>query len=263
MHEVSKLVTTTSGPPRPLNFSEVQRVLEAIEETPATVGPIHLLKHGACKAFAVGEPECLEAVVIQSESLPEEPFGLGHNAQCLWDLLRHLDNWTAVNVSPAVSTQLGALIQAHTGKRISYYGDIYHTLTKPVPAFFHPAVRALTADDIGLLEDFELDGTDFGGLAVLLEEGSVAAAVMDGRIVGSAHTSAQTVRYADIGVGTNEPWRGRGFATAAASIVASRIQESGRIPVWSCGEDNLASLRVAQKLGFREVSRLAYVIKHD
>lgn len=248
--------------PRPLNSSEVQRAVEAIEETPETVGPIHLLKHGACKAYAVGDPESLDAVVIQSESLPAEPSGLGNNAQGLWNLLKYLDNWTAVNVSPAVSTQFGALIKADTGKRVSYYGDIYHTLTKPVPVIVDPAVRELTTDDIGLLEAFEMDGTDFGGLSVLLNEGTVAAAVVDGQIVGSAHTTAQTDRYADIGVGTNEQWRNRGFATSAASIVARRVQESGRIPVWSCGEDNLASLRVAQKLGFREVSRLVYVIKH-
>lgn len=255
-------MTATSRPPTPLSLGEIQRVVEAIEELPETVGPIHLLKHRACKAYAVGEPETLNAVVIQSESLPEEPTGLGRNAHGLWDLLRHLDDWTAVNVSPAVSTQLGALIRAGTGKRVSYYGDIYHTLTKPVPEFDDPAVRELTADDLGLLEASGVDGTDFGGLSVLLEEGSVAAAVVDGKIVGSAHTTALTDRYADIGVGTDERWRRRGYATAAASLVARRIQESGRIPVWSCGEDNMASLRVARKLGFKEVSRLAYVIKH-
>ena len=128
-------MATTSRPLRPLDCSEVQKVIEAIEETPATVSPIHLLKRGACTAYAVGEPESLDAVVIQSESLPEEPSGLGHNAQGLWDLLKYLDNWTAVNVSPTVSTQLGALIEAETGKRVSYYGDIYHTLTKPVPVY--------------------------------------------------------------------------------------------------------------------------------
>ncbi|MDE2840499.1 MAG: GNAT family N-acetyltransferase [Chloroflexota bacterium] len=255
-------MAATSRTPRPLDFSEAQRVVEAIEEMPETVGPIHLLKHGACKTYAVGEPESLDAVVIQSESLPEEPYGLGHNAQGLWDLLKNIDNWTAVNVSPAVSTKLGALIKTSTGKRVSYYGDVYHTLTKPVPEIVDHAVRELTAADIGLLEAAGVDGTDFGGLSVLLDEGSVAAAVVDGRIVGSAHTTAQTDRYADIGVGTDERWRNRGFATSAASIVARRIQESGRIPVWSCGEDNMASLRVAQKLGFTEVSRLAYVIKH-
>ena len=85
--------------------------------------------------------------------------------------------------------------------------------------------------------------------------------MVDGRIVGTAQTSAITARYADIGVSTDERWRERGFATAAASIVARRVQETGRTPVWSCGEDNMASLRVARKLGFEEVSRLTYVIR--
>jgi len=79
-------------------------------------------------------------------------------------------------------------------------------------------------------------------------------------IVVIAHTSARTEHYADIGVFTLKEWRGRGFATAAASIVAKRVQEVGQIPLWSTGEDNIASLRIAQKLGFTEVSRSTYVI---
>ena len=55
-------------------------------------------------------------------------------------------------------------------------------------------------------------------------------------------------------------WREKGFATAAASRVAQEIQAKGKVPAWSCGEDNIASLRVAQKLGFTEVGRRTYVI---
>jgi len=64
-------------------------------------------------------------------------------------------------------------------------------------------------------------------------------------IVVIAHTSARTEHYADIGAFTLKEWRGHGLATAAASIVAKRVQEVGQTPVWSTGEDNLASLRVA------------------
>ena len=46
-----------------------------------------------------------------------------------------------------------------------------------------------------------------------------------------------------------------GLATASESIVARRIKDLGRIPVWSAGEDNEASLHIAAKLGFAEVSR--------
>ena len=159
---------------------------------------------------------------------------------------------------------LVALIREATGKRVWYYDDVYHTLTEPPPVIDDPVVREFTLYDTDLLEAAGVDGADFrGGLPALLEVGTVAGAVVDGRIVSTAQTAAITDRYADIGVATDEQWRGRGLATAAASIVARRIQETGRTPVWSCGEDNMASLRVAQKLGFKEVSRLTYVFRQE
>ena len=246
----------------PLDSDGIRRLVETIDETPETVIPIHLLTQGTCKAYAVGDPASSDAVIVQSDSLRAEPFGLGGDAQGLWDLLRHLDDWTVVDVSPEVAPRLGALIRDAPGKRVCYYGDVYHTLTVPAPLIDEPAVRELTRDDMGLLEAAGVDGADFrGALPALIEEGAVAGAVVDGRIVGTAQTAAITDRYVDIGVGTDEPWRGRGFATAAASIVARRVRETGRTPVWSCGEDNMASLRVARKLGFEEVSRLTYVIR--
>ena len=73
-------------------------------------------------------------------------------------------------------------------------------------------------------------------------------------------TSALGDHFADIGALTNAAFRGRGYSTAAAAIVCRWVQQSGRVPVWSCGEDNAASLRVAEKLGFREVGRRVYLI---
>ena len=248
--------------PEPLDPDGTRRLVEAIDETPETVIPIHLLTEGTCKAYAVGDPASSDAVVVQSDSLSEEPMGMGGDAHGLWELLRHLDDWTVVNVSPDVAPRLGAIMRDATGRRVCYYGDIYHTMAKPAPIIDEPAVRELTRDDLGLLEAAGVDGADFrGGLPALLEDGAVAGAVVDGRVVGTAQTAAITGRYAEIGVATDERWRGRGFATAAASIVARRMQETGRTPVWSCGEDNMASLQVARKLGFEEVSRLTYVIR--
>lgn len=86
-------------------------------------------------------------------------------------------------------------------------------------------------------------------------------AVVRGTVVSLSHTSAITPRHADVGVYALEAWRGRGLSTAAAAIVARTVQAAGRIHVWSTGEDNHASLRVAQKLGFMEVSRRAYMIR--
>ena len=117
--------------PKPLDPDGIRRLIDAIEETPETVIPIHLLTQGTCKAYAVGDPASSEAVEVQSDSLREEPSGIGGDARGLWDLLRHLDDWTAVDVSPAVAPRLRALIRNATGRRVRYHGDIYHTLTKP------------------------------------------------------------------------------------------------------------------------------------
>ena len=247
--------------PRPLKVDEVHRLLQAIDQSPETVIPIHLLRQGTCRAYAAGAAAALDAVVVRADHLPEEPFGLGTSAQGLWDLLRGIDGWTCVEVAPTVAPRLGALMSEGTGRRVRYYEGVYHTLTKPAPVFEDPAVRQLGIRDAGLLAAYGMHGGDFGSLPRLLLEGVVAGAVVDGQVVGTAHTSAVTDRYADIGVETQEDWRGRGFGTAAASVVARRVQEQGRIPVWSCGEDNVASLRVARKLGFEEVSRLTYVIR--
>ena len=94
----------------------------------------------------------------------------------------------------------------------------------------------------------------------MLTEGVAAAAIVDDGIVAIAFTSARSRDYADVAVATLEPWRNRGFAAAAAALVAGKIQEAGQTPVWSTGEDNLASLRVAEKLGFTRECELTYVI---
>ena len=75
-----------------------------------------------------------------------------------------------------------------------------------------------------------------------------------------AQSYARTAKHADIGVSTLPEYHGRGFATAAASLVARRVQEAGQTPVWSTGEDNLPSRRIAEKLGFTEEDRRVYVI---
>lgn len=89
----------------------------------------------------------------------------------------------------------------------------------------------------------------------LLGEGVVAYAIVDGDVVTIVYTSAITERHADISVMTLEPWRGRVFATSAASLVAEQVQRVGLVPVWTTTDDDFASIRIAEKFGFAETSR--------
>src|SRR5207245_2306439 len=135
----------------------------------------------------------------------------------------------------------------------------HHVLPGQPAAAAHPLVRRLIPDDAPLLVD-DLSGGVWGDARTMLEDGIAAGAVVDGRLVALAHTSGRSTKHADIGVATLEAFRCQGLATAAAALVARAVQATGQTPVWSCGEGNQASLRVAHKLGFVEVSRRTYVI---
>jgi len=102
--------------------------------------------------------------------------------------------------------------------------------------------------------------TGLGTIEAALTEGVVACAVVAGEVVARAYTAALSPRHADIAVDTLDGWQGHGFATATASVVAREVQAAGHVPVWSAGESNRPSLRVAEKLGFTAVLRRTYVI---
>lgn len=247
---------------QPLDSKSCHVLANALGDTPETVISVHLLRRGLCRAYVAGEPSRFDGAIVQDNFCPAEPMGFGSDPEVLWDLLKSVEGWECVNVASECATDLGEIIEENMGVRVRYYGDVYHILSKPVLNFQNEAVRQLTLDDLNLLESAptEVQGAGFGSIRNLLSDGVVACAVISGKIVAIAHTSARTNHHADIGVFTLEEWRGRGFATAATAIVAKRVQEAGQTPVWSTGEDNFASLRVAHKLGFTEVLRRTYVI---
>ena len=84
--------------------------------------------------------------------------------------------------------------------------------------------------------------------AVSLEDGDIAAVCAAGSV---------TETLWDVGIDTLEAHRRRGHAEAAFRALAGHLAAQGLQPVWGAEEDNTASLRLAEKLGFVAVDRLA------
>jgi hypothetical protein len=246
----------------PLDSGVGQALTDMLGDTPETLISVHLLRRGLCRVYVAGDPAHFEGVIVQATARPAEPTGFGSDANVLWALLPDVEGWDCINVSADCARPLGNLLRRETGVAVRYLDDVYHTLTEAAPMFRNEAVRLLEEADLDLLASAgpELRASCWDSVEGLLAEGIVACAIVEGRIVATALTAARTGRYAEIGVYTNEAYRRRGFATAAASLVARQVQESRQIPVWSVGGHNVASLRVAHKLGFVEVSRRVYVI---
>jgi RimJ/RimL family protein N-acetyltransferase len=209
-----------------------------------------------------GEVATFDGAIVQSNDWPTEPAGFGSDPEVLWDLLQSVKGWDCLLVDSECASALGRIIAREMGVQVRYLDDVSHTLTRPARAFHDEAVRRLSLADLVLLKAApqELRAGLWSNPREILLEGVIACAVIAGEIVATALTTAYSERYADIGVYTAEGLRGRGYATAAASLVAKSVQESGRIPTWGAGEHNAASLRVAEKLGFVELSRRRYVI---
>ncbi len=245
-----------------LNLQECLILADIIGDTPMTVISGSRLKHGMCDAYVAGTLPDITAALVFDAYCPDEPCGFGNDADALWRLLKATDGWGCINVDTPCAEPLGTLIQADTGTAVRYYGDIYHALLEPVHPYPNKAVRLLTSEDVQHLAEapIEVQGNGYKTHEAMVTEGIAAGAVVDSNIVAIAHTYAETNLHTDIGVSTIEAWRKNGFATAAASLVAQEIQAKGKVPVWSCGEDNTASLRVAQKLGFTEIGHRTYVI---
>jgi RimJ/RimL family protein N-acetyltransferase len=237
-------------------------LVDALGDRPDTVISVNLLSHGLCDAYVAGDPAHFRGLIVQSHRDPGEPTGFGEDARALWELLKMARGWWCVNTSKACAPRLGALVE-ETGWSVGYYGDVYHTLARPVVPFEHEAVRALELADLAMLDAAAAEIRGGVGWATderMLEEGVVAGAISEGRLIAIAYTSALGQKHADVAVSTLKEWRGHGLPTAAGSLVVGKVQEQGRVPVWSCGEDNHASLRVAHKLGFVEALRRVYVI---
>lgn len=249
-------------PPRPISAQERFVLADALGDTPETVISVHLLRRGLARAVVAGDPARPLAAIVQAHDLPGEPVGFGDDGGALWALLRRLEGWMCVNVAHACAAPLSELMAETLGANVRRFDDVYHTLTRPVIPFRDATVRRLTPADLALVEaaPSEVRGGGYGNINTMLAEGIAAGAIIDGRLVAIACTFARTERHADLGVTTLAPWRGRGFATAAASLVAAALQREEITPVWSVGQHNAASLRVATKLGFAEIGRRVYVI---
>jgi hypothetical protein len=204
-------------------------------------------------------------VVIRRDDLPREITAHGHDAAAIWSLLETQREYDCVEVDGTIAPALRALMAPHL-PQVRLYADIYYTLTNPA-ALVEPAcpditTRLLTEEDVELLDRAPrrlwLDG--FGSNAAGLSESVAAASIAGDEVVSIAEAGAYAGRYADLSVYTREGLRGRGLSTRAAWLVTRELVARGWVPLWSTGEDNHASQRVALKLGLSEVYRSVFLV---
>ncbi len=248
--------TQALQPVHALEPQEMPLLAASLGDSPETVITHHLLTSRTCNAWCVGDPRQPVAAIIQAHDFLAEPIVYGHSPADIARIMAFVEDWHTFSVPLHLSRALERPVATLGGTTtLNTLEDVYHILDGPpadVPR--RDDVRLLTDDDVLLT----------AGMPILEQRSAykpiAAAGIVEGEIVAVAHTFAWSPLYVDIGVTTHEEFRNQGYATSAASLVIEEVRKRGRTPVWSCGSENDPSLRIAEKLGFRETSRRLYLI---
>lgn len=250
-----------TGPPS-LDRDAESILAEGIPDRPTTFGVRSVLNRHVGAAWIRGPLEAPRALIVQDRWTPGEPSALGDDPEEIWKLLREIPAWSCVNCTTELARELAPVLERELGRSTELRADIYYVLERPAAEFRDPKVRRLTEDDAELIERSppELVPTGFDSALAALSGGVVAGAIVEGRLVARTSMTLSSEGHADIGSHTLPAWRGVGYATASLYLVATEVRRRELTPVWSCGGTNLASQRVALKIGFREWGRRAYVI---
>lgn len=81
----------------------------------------------------------------------------------------------------------------------------------------------------------------------------------DNDIASWAFSAAVSSKEIDIGIETNPQYKQQGLGLMAAKKMIQYIIEQGKKPVWACHYKNIASERMAEKLGFAKVAECAVI----
>lgn len=248
--------------PRPIDRETEEVLAGTLADDPLTFGVRCILSRHVGTAWILGPPTAPRAALVVDRWQPSEPSAVGTDPEAVWQLLRGVAGWTCVNCTTDLACLLAPVIERELGLPTRRLADVYFTLDVPPVPHAHPSVRRLTEDDLALIEraPLELFPIGFDSALAALSGGVVAGAVEDDRLVARTSLTYSSAGYADIGSHTLSGWRDRGYASAALALVAAEVQRRGLTPVWSTGEENPASQRVARKVGFREFGRKTYVI---
>lgn len=247
--------------PGPLDRVQMFAAARWLGDRPQTVVAAHALASGRCQAWCVGDAGDPRALLVRAHWVPSEPYAFGRDAPAVVDLLLAIGGWTCVNVGGSLVETMPDELQRRTGHQVQRLGDLYHVLLRSGQRFTDPSVRLLGQDEVDLLfaAGPPVGPADRRTASTILREGVCAASVIDGRVVSRVHAYPGLPRHAELGAATSEPYRRRGLNTACASLVAETLLRRGVTPVWSTGESNLPSQRVASKVGFVPTTPRVYL----
>ncbi len=229
----------------PEQIAELRPWFTPDQPGPITIGP-HVINtgHGTVWADQWPAANVILAEVAGNYLLRGEPAAL-----TAADLRLHVRGYLAA------SDDFLPLLEAISGQVITWARVIY--VLEDFPRYTVPdnfLIRRLAKADADALAGLSREANwvykTWPSAAALAESGYAWGAFTARGLVSVACTFFLGDEYEDIGVVTEPAFRGLGLTVACSGGLCADIQARGHIPSWSTSTDNVASQRVAEKLGF-------------
>lgn len=222
-----------------------------------------------CQQRIADEPRWLEAnALLQDPTAACTPLGDA------W-LLRHEAAGLAVVVGEPTTDAWQQVLTQHANLAV-LFDDTACSLIEAA----HAAGRQVVDVTFSLLDHGQADLDDQPGALPLAPDESLAhvepvlraelervradrtiwTVHVDGVPVSFAYAGWRTARWFDVSIDTLRDYRQWGLAAIAVTALLVDEMRQGRQPVWGAVEGNLASQRLATKLGFAPYSRAAMVV---
>ncbi|NJO07841.1 MAG: GNAT family N-acetyltransferase [Chloroflexaceae bacterium] len=217
-----------------------------LPERPGPLIGLHVINtgRGACLVDRWPEPRAVLVQIGDNYSMCGDPHVLKPE-----DLQPHLKGFVEAP-APFVPLLKAAFPDMQVWPRIVFEQPALPDIAAPA----HAEVRRLTASDVhhlhGLSDDIRWISGTWDGPEALAASGYGWGAFVAGRLAAVTCSFFVGSTYEDIGIVTEPQFRKQGLSTTCAGALCGDIRARGHLPSWTTSQDNTASRRVAEKLGF-------------
>ncbi|WP_105616319.1 GNAT family N-acetyltransferase [Vallitalea okinawensis] len=184
------------------------------------------------------------------------------NQVIIRDLIQKEINWFEIS---GANTRWDHRIEELFEERDIQYGiQLTYLWNKSTDEYKHQLncydIRKVDQDILGL----EVENLDFiikelelfwGTLSNFFKNGICYYTIEDNKIVSICYSGFKTDNTFTIGIETLKEYRKKGYAHILASHFIQDCLEHAILPYWDCSDDNIASRKLAEKLGFEKDSQ--------
>lgn len=226
----------------------IQSIAQQLPDLPRWVEARSLLLSGDCQIFGFQNEAELSGIVCDSDT--EAVFVIGAPATSIVRIAVEQNMDCEVIAPMEQAAWLADVLPEWTSTRIIVYGLGDIQSLPEAPAGMVGDFDMTTLDRISIDEELREE------LESGAEESVILATFVEQQPVSFCYAGAVTETLWDIAIDTLPEHRRKGYAALCVSQMIRHMLTQGKRPVWQAVEENPASWRLAEKLGFTPTDEL-------